>query len=171
MKGWPRSLKNARRNSGDAMKASPISDATLRGFSGYALKRAFNAVQADVNATLAPLGLRMLSFSALTVIADNPGLRQSHLADALTIERPNLVIVLDDLEQRGLISRDRVPSDRRAYALRLTGAGEQLYDRARRAVQAHDARMTRALTNQQRLALIDLLQLIETANTKERPDG
>jgi DNA-binding MarR family transcriptional regulator len=154
----------------DPISDNPISDASLRCFSGYALKRAFNTVQADVNATLAPLGLRMLSFSALTVIAGNPGLRQSQLAAALSIERPNLVIVLDDLEQRGLVSRDRIATDRRAYALRLTTDGEQLYDQAKEAVQAHEARMTQALTPAQRLTMIDLLHRIETVNIKEHPD-
>ncbi len=153
------------------MEKQVISDTSLRCFAGYALKRAFNSVQADVNATLAPLGLRMLSFSALAVIAENPGLRQSQLAGALSIERPNLVIVLDDLEQRGLIVRDRVPSDRRAYALRLTDDGGRVYQLAASAVQAHDARMTSGLSKVERLAMIDALRRIETANTKEQPDG
>lgn len=153
------------------MAGNVISDASLRRYCGYGLKRAFNTVQADVNATLAPLGLRMLSFSALAVIADNPGLRQSQLASALLIERPNLVIVLDDLEQRGQISRDRVPSDRRAYALRLTGDGELLYDQAVKAVAAHDERMTKGLTRADRGALIDALSRIEAVKTKEKPDG
>lgn len=153
------------------MAAKAISDTSLRCFAGYALKRAFNNVQADVNATLAPLGLRMFSFSALAVIADNPGLRQSQLARALSVERPNLVVLLDDLEQRGLISRDRVPSDRRAYALRLTDQGDRLYADAHRAVQAHDARMTRAISRAERTALIDTLARIEAADKKEQPDG
>lgn len=148
-----------------------ISDASLRRFCGYGLKRAFNTVRADVNATLAPMGLRMLSFSALTVIGDNPGLRQSQLAGVLSIERPNLVNVLDELEQRGLITRDRVPSDRRAYALRLTGTGKSLYDRAAGAVEAHDGRMTKGLNRAERRALTDALSRIEALNTKEKPDG
>ncbi len=138
-----------------------ISDATLRGFCGYVMKRAFNAIQADVNAALAPFELRMLSFSALSVIVDNPGLRQSQLADALSIERPNLVLVVDELERRELITRDRAPDDRRAYALRVTMSGRRLYDRALAAVQAHEAKMTAALSAQERVQLIEALTRIE----------
>src|SRR6056297_2958703 len=106
---WPPSSKNARRSSGDPMTGG-ISDATLRGFTGYTMKRAFNEIQGDVNTALAPHGLRMLSFSALSIIADNPGLRQSQIAEALSIERANLVIVVDERERAGRIRCDPAPA-------------------------------------------------------------
>ena len=141
--------------------APAISDATLRGFSGYVMKRAFNAIQADVNASLAPFDLRMLTFSALSVIVDNPGLRQSQLADALAIERPNLVIVVDELERRDLITRDPAPDDRRAYALKATLQGLRLFEKALEAVRIHERRMTQRLSEDERQMLIALLSRIE----------
>lgn len=143
------------------------SDATLRQFSGYAMKRAFNAVQADLNAALAPHGLRMLTFSALVIVVDNSGLRQSQLADALAIERPNLVLVVDELERAGLILRNPAPGDRRAYALTATAAGRRLYAKAVAAVGAHEARMTRALNDAERAALRAALGRIEAARDEE----
>lgn len=122
-----------------ASGAAPVSDATLREFAGYHMKRAFNVVQADLNRILKPLELRMITFSALTLIVDNPGLRQAWLADALAIERPNLVVILDELESRDLIRRDRVPTDRRAYALNATLAGRRLHEQALAAVRGHEA--------------------------------
>ena len=77
-------------------------DATLRNFVGYRMKRAFNVVQADLTKTLKPFDLRMLTYTALVLIVDNPGLRQSQLADAMDIERPNLVVLIDELERRDL---------------------------------------------------------------------
>jgi len=139
------------------------SDQTLRGFAGYNIKRAFNTVQTDVNVALARFDLRMLTFSALAVIVDNPGLRQSQLADSLSIERPNLVLVVDELERRALITRDPAPTDRRAYALKVTLAGRRLYEKALAAVQAHEARITKGLSDDERAALIRALRLIETA--------
>lgn len=139
----------------------PRKDATLRAFSGYGMKRAFNAIQADVNAALAPFDLRMVTFSALVVIVDNPGLRQTQLADLLSIERPNLVVILDELERRELISRDRAVDDRRAYALQVTLAGRRLHDKALAAVNAHEARMTAGLNPAERADLIRMLRRIE----------
>ncbi len=140
-----------------------ITDNALRSFAGYTMKRAFNAIKADVTAALKPHGLRMVTFSALSVIDENPGLRQSQLALALAIERPNLVVLLDELEGAGLIARERVPEDRRAYALRPTEAGRAVLNAATEDVRRHDARMTAALTAEERAGLIAMLRGIERA--------
>ncbi len=124
-----------------AQEPRPVSDKTLRKALGYHMKRAFNVIQTDLSETLKPLGLRMLTYTALVLIVDNPGLSQSQLADAMDIERPNLVVIVDELEQNELILRERVPSDRRTYALNATLAGRQLYERAVAAVLSHEARL------------------------------
>lgn len=139
-----------------------ISDATLRTFVGYTMKRTFMVIQADVNATLDPFGLRMVTYSALATIGDNPGLSQSQLAQALAIERPNLVVIVDELEGRGLISRDRVPTDRRAYALRLTADGARLLAQATEAVRDHDDRMLKDIDPDDAARLKEALRRIET---------
>lgn len=137
-----------------------ISDETLREFIGYHIKRAFNLVQADLNQTLKPLGLRMVTYSALVLIVDNPGLRQSQLAEALDVERANLVVIIDELEGRDLITRDRVPTDRRAYALNPTLAGRRLYDRALEAVRGHEARILNGMGKETKQAVIGAMSLI-----------
>lgn len=145
-------------------------DAALRVFVGYNMKRAFHTVQGDVTASLAPLGLRMLTFSALSVIVSNAGLRQSHLADALAIERPNLVLLVDELERADLITRDRAKDDRRAYSLNPTEKGIALCRRAEQTVLDHDRRMTRDLTPAERSGLIAALQSIENVLNREDRD-
>jgi len=141
------------------------SDRALRDFVGYRMKRAFNAVQADVNAVLRPFGLRMVTFSALTLIGAREGMRQSALAELLAIEPPNLVILLDELEKAGLIRRQRAASDRRAHELVMTDAGRALRAKAHAAVTAHDTAMTEGLTEDERAALVRALTIIE-ANGK-----
>ncbi|SMY06923.1 MarR family winged helix-turn-helix transcriptional regulator [Flavimaricola marinus] len=145
-------------------------DTALRQFSGYHMKRAFNVIQADLNATLKPLGLRMTSYSVLSVIASHAGVRQSQLADALSIERPNVVQLIDELEVAGWISRNRDPSDRRAWVLTCTLAGREKYRTATAAVQDHDARLTTGFSLAEREALIGLLQRIEANGHKGEDD-
>lgn len=152
----------------DASKTSKrpqISDATLRGLVGYNMKRAFNVISADLARTLEPFELRMLTFTALTLVSDNPGLSQSQLAQAMQVERPNLVVIVDELETRGLITRDRVPTDRRAYALHITAEGRQLLGDATRAVRAHESQVMGGLTAAEEAALIATLNSIETSAT------
>jgi DNA-binding MarR family transcriptional regulator len=172
-KGWPRFWKNARRSSvdlmavkkspqsGSAPQASTVSDASLRGLFGYTLKRTFNAIQADLALTLRPFDLRMITYSLLAVIVDNPGARQSQLAQVLAIERPNLVVLLDELERSEHITREREIADRRAYALTCTLAGRRLYEQARVAVLAHEAKFLQELDAGQTDAIIASLRKIE----------
>lgn len=131
----------------DPRPAPPeVSDAPLRAFVGYQMKRAFNALQADLTRTLEPFGLRMLTYSALTLIVENPGLRPSQLARALAVERANVVVYVDQLEEAGWVTRAPAPGDRRAYALQCTLAGRRVYARAQKEVLAHDKRMLSGLT-------------------------
>ncbi|GAB4262714.1 MAG: MarR family winged helix-turn-helix transcriptional regulator [Pararhodobacter sp.] len=144
-------------------------DRTLRGFVGYDMKRAFAAIQSDVNATLAPFGLRMVTFSVLVIIRDNPGLKQTQLAEILMIERPNLVVILDELEKAGFVTRRRAPDDRRAYELTVTIKGRRQCDRAVEAVAQHDARMVEGMDEAALDALHAGLRRIE-ANGRSSDD-
>jgi len=139
-----------------------VSDATLQRFLGYHMKRAFNVVQADLTRTLKPYDLRMLTYTALVLIVDNPGLSQSQLADAMDVERPNLVVIVDELEQRNLILRERAPSDRRAYALRATQKGQHLFRRAVDAVERHEAALFLGIDDSARAGIVAALKLIRS---------
>jgi len=138
-----------------------VNDAVLRGFVGYNLRRAYLAVHEDFIASLAELGLRTLSFSTLSLIVDNPDIIQSRLAEALSMERSNLVVVIDELEERELIIRGKVASDRRAYALRPTLKGRRLRDRAVSIVAAHEERMLADFSPEDRDRLVALLNRLE----------
>lgn len=147
-----------KKKSSTEIEVSVVKDDTLRQFIGYHLKRTSNDILADLAETLKPFELRMLTYTALVLIVDNPGMRQYQLADAMDIERSNLVIVLDELERRGLIMRDRVPTDRRAYALRATLPGIHLCKEAVAAVVAHEKAILGTTSPEQLDYLISLLR-------------
>lgn len=142
---------------------SKINDETLRTFVGYHLKRSFNVIQSDLIETLRPFDLRMLTYTALVLIVDNPGLNQSRLSQIMDIERPNLVVIIDELEERELITRERVPTDRRSYALHPTQAGRALYREAIDAVTQHEAKLLSGIAPEQLEQMIATLKLIESA--------
>lgn len=132
-------------------------DASLRGIVGYAMKRATNLLQADAARVLDEHGLRITTYSALVVICDHPDVTQSQIAAALNMERSNTVLIIDALEQAGLIGRHRVPTDRRSYALRATLEGMKVREAATRALARHEDEMLRDLGADERAALMALL--------------
>jgi DNA-binding MarR family transcriptional regulator len=172
-------LKNVSLNSGDqvtqlnkagsepAPKARQVDEKSLRQFFGYNVKRAHNIIRANLLRTLEPFGLRITTYSSLLLIVDNPGIRQSELAKALDIERPNMVVILDDLEQQNWITRERVKTDRRAYALTATLSGIQLAEKAVAKNRANEERLLRELTTDERDSLLSALNLIENIQTNQ----
>lgn len=138
-----------------------VDDTTLRSFIGYRLKRAFNMLRADLVGVLEPLGLRMITYSALVLIVDNPGLRPSRLAEALAIERPNMVAILDELEDQGLVQRARDPRDRRAHTLTATPQGRRLMTRAIAVDQRHEAALLAGISAEDLAVVERFLDQIE----------
>ncbi len=137
-------------------------DARLRRFLGFRLKRVFNLIRADLLEQLVPLGLHITTFSTLVVIVDHPGLRQSALADTLDIKTSNMVAIIDDLEQRGWITRQRVPEDRRAFALFVTESGQRVCEMAVALASEHESKLLTCLSEQELDSLMNMLEKIET---------
>ena len=136
-------------------------DATLRTLTGYCLRRANAAATSAIGEVFAAHGLRRTTFSALALVVDHPGLRQSQLAEALAIERPNLVQIVDQLEALGFVERRVAEDDRRAYALQPTDAGQRVLKAAMAAAHTADEAFTAGLTPAQVAALHAALAVIE----------
>lgn len=136
-------------------------DATLRALTGYCLRRASVAAMTDFARVFARHGLRRTTFSVLTLVTERPGLRQAQVAEALAIERPNLVQIVGELEGRGLLRRETDAGDRRAQTLHPTLAGRRLVTQAMADVAEQEERLLDGLTPPQVEALRAALAIIE----------
>ncbi len=85
------------------------------------------------------LGMRLKEFTALSALRDTGGRGQKELAEALLLDANNITLLLNDLEERGLVSRTRDPRDRRRHIVVLTDAGAAAVRRAEAAIDAADA--------------------------------
>jgi DNA-binding MarR family transcriptional regulator len=142
--------------------APAVLDAGMRRLIGYTLKRVAAATTADAARALEAHELRVTTFSALSVICDNPDVTQSALAQSLAMERSNIVVIIDTLEEAGLIGRHRMKGDRRAYALRATLKGIRRRDAAMKALQENEERQLADLSPEERQVLAELLDRIQT---------
>jgi DNA-binding MarR family transcriptional regulator len=70
------------------------------------------------------LGLSFARVRALRRLAPTP-LTQRELAERLGADPPYVTLMLDDLQQRGLVRRKPHPEDRRAKLVELTAAGRR----------------------------------------------
>ena len=144
-----------------------VKDTALSNLVGYNLKRSFNGIYIDLAEVLRPLGLRMITFTILTMLKENPGIRLSNLAAAIEMEKPNMVSVIDELSSRALVTRSVDPFDKRARQLHLTEEGEALQRRAYLAVCAHEENFLHHLDDGERTQLIALLSKIRHGADKD----
>ncbi|WP_040810592.1 MarR family winged helix-turn-helix transcriptional regulator [Nocardia concava] len=63
----------------------------------------------------------------LTYLAESSSeLSQQDMANAMEIDRSEVVRLIDSLEKAGLVTRTRDPEDRRKYRLAITAAGNRM---------------------------------------------
>jgi DNA-binding MarR family transcriptional regulator len=90
---------------------------------GYLLKHAHQRLVAEGSRALAPYGIDGRELAVLAVIGAHEGLSQHEAASRLSIDRTTMVGILDALEAKSLVSRQRDPQDRRRNTVTLTPAG------------------------------------------------
>jgi DNA-binding MarR family transcriptional regulator len=154
--------RRRRAPTGAARDRAPVDAAPLDAMVGYALRRAQLAVFKNFRTAFDAVEITPAQCSVLILIERHPGVTQSEISDALSIQRANLVTLIDTLERRGLAERTPA-ADRRSHALRLTAAGRQTMPLLHQANAAHEAQVAALLSQSERAALLDMLGRITAA--------
>jgi DNA-binding MarR family transcriptional regulator len=103
------------------------------------------------------LGLPLRHVVALSYVLDHDACPQQELADAFCMDANNVVLLLNELEQHGYVTRLRDPHDRRRHVVRLTPEGHKALSAAERAQEAIEDDVFGALDAQERTTLRELL--------------
>jgi len=112
----------------------------------YLIARAHWQKHKRADEALEPLGIDVRQFGALATLDDVAPCSQQLVATLTGVTGPVVVELMDDLEARDLVRRERNPLDRRSYALRLTAPGAELIARARAVLAEEiDAQIVRTL--------------------------
>ena len=102
-------------------------------------------------------GLHPYHHAVLAVLDEGSRETQGAIADALGYDRGQLVGLLDELEDRGLVERRRDPADRRRHIVRLTPAGKRALAKLRALARQLDDEFLATLDEDERAQLHALL--------------
>lgn len=130
----------------------------LLSYPGYSLRRANNALMAELATRLAPLGMRQTEASVMMLIGANPGVTASALGRQLDIQRANMVPLLNRLEDGGLIIR--APIDRKSQGLELTAEGREKLSQVVSEIDRFEREMLDRIPEEHRDHLLPALQAL-----------
>jgi DNA-binding MarR family transcriptional regulator len=103
------------------------------------------------------LGMHLRHLIALSYLRDHDGSPQQDLAEALCMDANNVVLLLNELEDREHITRHRDPDDRRRHLVDLTAAGHRALSSAEHAQESIEDELLHALDPDERTILWQLL--------------
>jgi DNA-binding MarR family transcriptional regulator len=113
---------------------------------------------------LTALALQPSDVGILRLIAAEPGLSQRMLAARLGVGPSRVVVLIDELEKKSLVVRERSIQDRRNYELRLSEAGRHVMAQMREIGAAHENEIVNALRPHERETLAALLAKIAASH-------
>ena len=93
------------------------------------LMRAAESLTARVHKHLVPVGLTVSQFGVLEALYHLGALSQKDLGRKILRSSGNITLVVDNLEKRGLVKRERDRTDRRFFIVHLTDKGKRLIRR------------------------------------------
>ena len=114
-----------------------------------------------------PGGLRPRHLHALGVLSDRGSLSQQGLGEILSLDPSNVVGLLNELEERGLITRRRDPCDRRRHIVELSKTGEEALAAAYVRLGLVEDDLLAALSVEERATLYHLL--VRAVGTESPP--
>lgn len=123
MKRDPRKIPSSQ--VGEAFDLNPWSYEVLKKF-----RLIFKAVQQHSQGVEIQSGVTSAQLWALWELSRKPGLRVTELAKAMSIHHSTASNLLDKLEMKGLIMRERINPDQRVVTLKLTENGTVLINRS-----------------------------------------
>jgi DNA-binding MarR family transcriptional regulator len=105
---------------------------------GFQLRLAYIAVSRHFAHAMDRLDLTQKQTGVLWLIGANGGVSQIAIATRLSMDRASMMAIIDRLEDRALLTRERSQHDGRRQALYLTAKGRRLLAQARTALARHE---------------------------------
>jgi DNA-binding MarR family transcriptional regulator len=129
----------------------------LVGSATFLLKRLGYAAREQAMEAYDRVGLHPYHHAVLIALSEGSHETQGAIADALGYDRGQLVGLLDELEERGLVERRRDPKDRRRHLVRITAQGKRTLRTLRTLARRVEADFLAPLSDGERAQLHTLL--------------
>ena len=114
-------------------------------------------------------GLTHAQFDIIATLGNTPGMSYKELGDQTLITKGTLTGVIERLEQKGLVERERNADDKRSFFIRLTAAGERTFQTVFPHVVAQGGQLFACYSEEDFAALEKTLSKLKTVLTGSAP--
>jgi DNA-binding MarR family transcriptional regulator len=131
-----------------------------------ALLRTADVVRRAISRVLEPYDITPQQYNVLRILrgAGEQGLPTLEIADRMIEQAPGVTRLLDRLEAKGWVRRQRCPEDRRQVLCWLTPAGLDLVTQLDEPVESADAEAVAELSPEEQDHLLKLLDAVRAAH-------
>ncbi|WP_235911116.1 MarR family winged helix-turn-helix transcriptional regulator [Croceibacterium soli] len=127
---------------------------------GFHIRLAHVAVYRHFTETFSDLGLTQKQVSVLWLVDDRPGIAQIDVGQHLQMDRATTMTIVNRLQAREYIRRERSEIDGRKQALYLTDDGRMALDKAKTCISQHEAWLKGRFTPAEIEKLVEMLSRI-----------
>lgn len=154
----------AGRISGEIRQTRPFG--SLEREATVTLLRTGDVLHHTVESALRPWGLSPEQYNVLRILrgAGEQGLPTLEIGERMVEHAPGITRLLDRLEVKGLVRRQRCPQDRRQVLCWLTPAGAGLVERLDEPVDSADAEAVSMLAPEEQERLLRLLDAVRAGH-------
>jgi DNA-binding MarR family transcriptional regulator len=132
----------------------------LNGIVGFHIRLAHGAVYRHFTETFVDLDLTQKQASTLWLVNARPGISQIDLGGRLRMDRATTMTIVNRLQDRAYLRRERSASDARKQALYLTDKGREALAKAKAAITEHEAWLKSRFTPEETEKLVEMLTRI-----------
>jgi len=127
---------------------------------GFHIRLAHGAVYRHFSETFADLDLTQKQVSVLWMVDDHPGVSQIEVGSRLRMDRATTMTIVNRLQSRGFLRRERSETDGRKQALYATDEGAKALGKAKVAIHEHESWLKSRFTAEEIDKLVEMLARI-----------
>ena len=127
---------------------------------GYLIMNISKKLKYDLNHTLLEKGVTVQQWAVIQQLSQTSSLTAVDLVQILDMDKPTISGIVQRLEKKGLLTKNKHPSDKRAYLLSLTESGKESLEECKKISEEVVEEYLAVLTVQEKKQLNQLLTKI-----------
>lgn len=139
----------------------------------YAIARTGKAIKFELRRYFREAGVDVTSeqYALLCRLWEKEGRSQKELAECSFKDTANITRMIDVLEGKGIVYRERDPKDRRTYRIYLTQKGKELHDVLNPIVHEKGKSAYACLTEEEQVQLLNMMNRLYNHISDMRENG